>query len=380
MKFTRLVCCAALVLCGTTASAAVHRVMPGESIQAAVDAASPGDTVKVWPGDYTETHGGSAAVRITKPLKLIAKSKIKDGVRVRILPGPGNTDGIVIAPVDPNTDPDVERVVVKGFTVEGFSNNGIWLRHVKRFKVYGNESIDNLENGIWPTLSANGLVKKNASYGSLDSAMWIEASENVRVIKNDLSFSPTGLEVTVSKNILMKKNDIHNNTVGVGLYHPNAAGLAPLGGDGDWVLVNNHIHDNNEVNTAPAGSLSADLPPGGGLLVLAVDRVTARRNLIENNDFFGIAVVDWCLAFDCGVSPANPKGEEGDQYPDDNKFEHNDLLNNAANPVPFSGLELFAADITYLTLDLGHANCFAKNTPGATTGFIVPPIFAKNCN
>ena len=63
-------------------------------------------------------------------------------------------------------------------------------------------------------------MKKNVSYGSEDAALWVEASENVRVIGNDISGSPTGLEVTVSKNIQIKKNDVHDNTVGMGLYHP----------------------------------------------------------------------------------------------------------------------------------------------------------------
>src|SRR5262245_2239216 len=57
---------------------------PGESIQDAVDAAASGDTILVKPGDYVETHEGRSAVRITKPLKLIADSS--PGQRVRILP------------------------------------------------------------------------------------------------------------------------------------------------------------------------------------------------------------------------------------------------------------------------------------------------------
>ena len=57
------------------ARAATVVVNPGDSIQAAVDAAQPGDTVRVMPGDYTETHGNAAAVRITKRLKLIAQEQ-----------------------------------------------------------------------------------------------------------------------------------------------------------------------------------------------------------------------------------------------------------------------------------------------------------------
>jgi hypothetical protein len=58
----------AAFLAPAAAMAALITVTPPESIQAAVDAAAPGDVVKVNPGDYIETHGGSVAVRITKPL------------------------------------------------------------------------------------------------------------------------------------------------------------------------------------------------------------------------------------------------------------------------------------------------------------------------
>src|SRR5262249_51904187 len=110
-----------------------------------------------------------------------------------ILPDTGNSlqhHGILVEPANPG-DPDIDGLMIKGFTVEGFPNNGIWLRHVQNFKIQNNEAINNLENGIWPTLSANGLVKKNVSYGSQDSAMWIEGAENVRALKNDLHDSPT---------------------------------------------------------------------------------------------------------------------------------------------------------------------------------------------
>src|SRR5262249_12340025 len=156
------------------------------------DAAAPGDTVKVMPGDYTQTQSGTvAAVRITKPLKLEAQGASPagkpDGKKVRILWNnlSEQRDGILVEPAH-DGDPDIDGVEIKGFTVEGFQHNGIFLRHVNNFNIENNESINNLENGIWPTLSANGQVKKNVAYGSQDSALWVEASENVRVVDNDL--------------------------------------------------------------------------------------------------------------------------------------------------------------------------------------------------
>ena len=377
-----------LALLWAPAARAAHTtVYPGDSIQAAVDAASPGDTIKVMPGDYMETHGNSAAVRVTKPLKLIARSKplgaFPDAI-VRIIPGPGNTSGIVVEPANPG-DPDIDGLKIKGFTVEGFHNNGIWLKHVRNFKIQNNTTIDNLENGIWPTLSANGLVKKNVSYGSEDSALWIEASENVRAIKNELYNSPTGFEITVSKNITAKRNDIHDNSTGMGLYHPSAAGLPPLGGDGDWDVISNHVYDNNFPNNAPGGSMSAGLPQGGGVLVLGADRVHLLKNQIENNDFYGISVIDYCVAvdgtdFDCDSNPP-----EVEPAPDDNTFVANTLVNNGTNPnaemnPDFDLFALFAADITYLVTGGGHVNCFANNTYATLSAPADQPVLANSCN
>jgi parallel beta-helix repeat protein len=317
------------------------------------------------PGDYVETHAGTAAVRVTKSIKLIAMSDLPD-VKVRILPAPGQTDGILIEPENPG-DPDVKGVTIKGFTVEGFPNNGIWLRHVKRFRIEGNETIDNLENGIFPTLSASGLVKKNVSYGSQDSALWVEGSENVRVIGNDLHHSPTGLEITVSKNITARKNRVYQNTIGIGLYHPSAASLPPLGDDGDWEIVDNDVFDNNQPNSAPPGSMAAELPSGGGILVLGVDRVTLEKNQVANNDFFGVAVIDYCLAvsgsgFDCNVNPP-----EVEPAPNDNLIVKNFVSYNAANPSgPFAPL---AADILVLG---GSNNCFLDNIADYTFPALLP--------
>ncbi len=363
MKLGRLAMLALLVVaigCGDDDDSAAGgiTVRPGESIQAAVDAAMPGDTITVMPGDYVEPHDGRAAVRITKPLTLIAMSSEQE--RVRILPGPGQTSGILVEPENFG-DPDVDGVDIKGFTVEGFENNGIWLRFVQNFTIEDNETIDNLENGIWPTLSANGLVRNNISYGSLDAALWVEAAENVRVVGNELHHSPTGFEVTVSNQIYAEDNDIHDNTVGVGLYHPSSAGLPPLEPlerNGFWQIVNNRIYDNNLENPAPEGSIVAELPPGIGILITGVDNLDIENNLIENNDFLGIAMVDYCLVVDGTRADCtdNPPQVE-DTTPENNRVIGNTLVNNHGDPPP-GPFQAVASDIGELG---GADNCYSDN-------------------
>src|SRR5512133_3278275 len=68
------------LLAAPAAEAAVHRVFPNQSIQAAIDGAAPGDTILVEPGVYKFTPGPKTAgtyyygLRIsTDNLRLIGK-------------------------------------------------------------------------------------------------------------------------------------------------------------------------------------------------------------------------------------------------------------------------------------------------------------------
>lgn len=333
----------ALATVPLAAVAKSYTVRPGQSIQAAVDTAAPGDTIKVQSGDYTEIHSGTAAVLITKPLRLMASG------HVRILPYGAQRDGIVAMGSPGHV---IDGLEIKGFTVEGFSNNGIWLQYVSHFNIENNVSANNGENGIWPTLSSYGQVKKNVAYGALDSALWVEASQNVRVFDNELYGSPTGLEVTISKDLTIENNNVHGNTVGIGLYHPAAAGLEspwPYSELGNWRLVNNNVYDNNLPNPGePGSSETSALPPGIGILILGVDRVAVHQNRVQKNAYVGIGMLDWCLAvtgsgFDCSEETPDVGDPAVDSvHVTENKLADNHTLTDVPSYLPP------AADILYM--------------------------------
>src|SRR5918992_1766824 len=110
----------------------VRVVQPGDSIQAAIDAASPGDTILVKPGEYAE-----ALVITTDDLTL------KGSRGTRLVPPPGEPEPCLV--FDPEAPPIVEGICVlgelspefavtdpvedthiSGFEIRGFSGNGIF--------------------------------------------------------------------------------------------------------------------------------------------------------------------------------------------------------------------------------------------------------------
>jgi hypothetical protein len=206
--------------------------------------------------------------------------------------------------------------------------------------------------------------------------MWIAGSENVRVVENELYGSVIGFEITVSNNVQVLANNIYENSVGVGLFHPDGAGNPPLPEMKNWVIKNNNIYANNRPNNAPEGSFQKDLPSGGGVLLLGVSDHEVFNNTVKDNGYVGIAVFGWCTSLlgtgrDCTGPEADPLRARDAS---NNMIYRNRLINNGTAvelPPEVSPFD-FTQDLAYFhyadiepaftALEAaGTGNCFERN-------------------
>jgi len=374
-------------------------VRPGQSIQAAIDRAAPGTRVYVLAGVYRETADPTNGLHITKSgIRLIGQTG--PGKRV-VLENAGNQrNGIVVVPDDRtecmacHTDlsqpfpvkegvamglemrePMTHGIEIRGITIRGFRNNGLFTENVDGFQIVDVESVDNADYGIFPTLSKNGIVTHSRATGSHDSGIWVETSENVLVSYNLVEGNVNGFEVSNSDDILLAHNVARHNTVGMAILllpdiFDDRAGAKRID------MRDNHIHDNNEPNTARPGSILAEVPSGTGILHLGVDDSEIARNRIENNGFSGIAIADYCIAvslspFTCAVDPTITDEFLADEGAENNRVVGNILVNNGTNA---SGpLFFLAADLTLLSPS-HRGNCFEDNvyTTVFPPGLVLP--------
>ena len=99
-----------------------------------------------------------------------------------------------------------------------------------------------------------------------------------------------------------------------------------------------------------------------------------RNVTIENNEFSGIAIADYCLTvfetdFDCDLDPTVTPEYREDETALYNTVAGNVLIGNGTNPDPDSPFAPLAADLIFAGLSSG-GNCFEDNTFSTFFSFI----------
>ena len=307
------------------------------TIQTAVDAANPGDTVRVPPGTYHEN------VFVTEDNITI------EGSQGAILDGAGvsGTSGITVRSLTPLARINGFRLT--GLRIQNYVRNGVILNRVDNYQIDHGQYVDNLAYGIFPIRSTHGVIEFNQVSGSNDTGIYIGQSSGAIISKNLVTDCTVGINVEVSTNITVQDNKVMDNTIGM-----FAAVLPRLSvtETRDIQISNNLFRRNNRPNpvTDPMDILSP-LPSGIGLLVFGADHVTVTDNKVLENNSAGVALIQVppaMAAFDPHIEP----------FPDHNLVIGNVVMLNGGNPDPKIA-PLPSGDLIWDVSGIG--NCWSDN-------------------
>jgi hypothetical protein len=350
-----LLASALLLAPSETADAALHVVQAGESIQAAVSRAQPGDTILVKPGLYMAPPGSDSVVSVTTDdLTLI-------GSLGAVIDANGSPFGILVGP---DLTPErqgcpalaaVTRFRLYGFTLTSAAQTGVRLVGTSHYRLSHSFYLENGAHGASPFCSRHGRIDHNFSSGHAASAIYASNTEMLRVDHNIIKNNGLGVEITNSRNAVVRDNWITNNSAGV-LVIARAAHPLPfvenIAVEHNWIAENNRSGGDGEV------------PVGAGILNIGGDDVVIRANTVIGNATFGIA------SFANPHSDLDPRIES---FVDGLVVKRNIIKSNADDP-DSARLPTPAADLIFVpdVLDLvtGHRiatdpdptdNCFAGN-------------------
>jgi len=359
-----------------SAAAREIRVEPGQSIQAAVDVASPGDRVMVQPGIYREPGRYCP----TQPGKLCAVVVVNDDISLIAEPRPGRPvileslgrqeQGIAFARLGVTAaqclnDPrkHIRGAKVSGFTVRNFDGTGIFLFCVDGWAISSNTTVDNKLYGIFPIFSGNGWINRNLASGAHDTGIYVGQSHDIRVSENVVHDNVSGFEIENSQDVQLDHNESYNNTAGILMF------ILP----GDELLVSrrnrihkNYVHDNNKPNSCLVpGDDVCLVPPGIGISIAAGDNNVISDNRVARNRTIGILLTDACTAFRIPAASCNLGF---DPLPETTRVERNAAQGNGFSPTP--GLP--GADLWWT--GGGAGNCALRNS-----ALLVPPPDLPAC-
>jgi hypothetical protein len=298
------------------------------TIQAAVDAAKPGDLVSIGPG--TSPDGAYHEAVTVKTANITIRGRDRNRV---ILDGQFKLDdGFEVL---------ANNVVLENMTARHYSDNGFYWTGVSGYRGSYLTAYTNGDYGIYAYNSTNGQFDHDLAAGQPDSGFYIGACHPCNALITDIISEGNALGFSGTNaggNLVISDSIWRNNMSGIA---PNTLDSEPNPPQDGDTIINNLVENNNNFD-APADVL--EYPSIGNGIVLA----GGINNLVEGNRisghiYYGVLVV--------------PNIDKNFWEPGGNSIKDN-VINNSG-----------VADLALSALSAGN-NCFSGNTVART----VPPF------
>jgi nitrous oxidase accessory protein NosD len=291
MRKLIMAACAAglgIALCSSTAASAWTSktivVRPGQSIQAAVNRANPGDTILIKPGVYHQTvqirtdditlrgSGAFPGGTVIVPPKVFPKTECNSlggPAGICLLAKKVSSTGAVLSPVRNDT--------VTNLMVKGFPGNGVFGFGTVGMRVTRVAAINNEVYGIVRFESSDTLFADDIATGSHEAGFYVGDSPHAdTVVRNDQAFGNLfGIFIRHARHVLVSGNRLSGNCEGIMVLDDGQPG-----GAGNTAILHNSAVKNNKL--CPKGEDNPVDLQGGGILLLG-----ATHTLVAFNHVFG---------------------------------------------------------------------------------------------
>jgi nitrous oxidase accessory protein NosD len=293
-KFLMAVCAAGLgiglsAVSATAASAWSSRtivVWPGQSIQAAINRAHPGDTVLVKQGVYHQS------VVIGKDDITLRGSGDFWGGTVIVPPKtfPNTPCNVAFGPTGvcifaKNVDPTTHAVItpvrddtVTKLLVAGFPGNGVFGYGTVGLTVTRVVAVNDGDYGISRFASSKTLFADDIAIGNAEAGFYVGDSPDAdTVVRDDQAYgNQFGIFVRHAREVVVRDNFVSGNCQGIFVLDDGQPG-----GAGNTAVLSNRVFNNNKF--CPAQGETPVPFQGGGILLLGATYTLVAYNQVAGN-------------------------------------------------------------------------------------------------